>query len=88
MTTLPPPRPLSRSATCRVELGGRPILAQHHREHRARLHHRVIGLNGSGKTTLLRALVNEYPHKGTIQFHCGHDHSRAYPEAIGYVPQR
>jgi zinc transport system ATP-binding protein len=23
-----------------------------------------------------------------IQFHCGHDHSQPYPEAIGYVPQR
>ena len=45
-------------------------------------------MNGSGKTTLLRALVNEYPHRGVIQFHCGHDHSQPYPEAIGYVPQR
>src|SRR3954469_10984380 len=48
----------------------------------------LIGLNGSGKTTLLRALVREYPYRGEIRFHCGHDHSRPTPEHVGYVPQR
>ena len=84
----PPPRPLVSLRDLRVELGGNPILrgvtAGISRGNVTAL----IGLNGSGKTTLLRALVNEYPHKGTIQFHCGHDHSKPYPEAIGYVPQR
>jgi zinc transport system ATP-binding protein len=48
----------------------------------------VIGLNGSGKTTLLRALVKEVPYTGKITFHCGHDHRRASPEHVGYVPQQ
>jgi zinc transport system ATP-binding protein len=48
----------------------------------------LIGLNGSGKTTLLRALVREYPYRGEIRFHCGHDHSKPTPEHIGYVPQK
>lgn len=91
MTSLPLPtiaRPLVSLRDLRVELGGNPILrgvtAGIGRGNITAL----IGLNGSGKTTLLRALVNEYPHTGTIQFHCGHDHSKPYPEAIGYVPQR
>src|SRR3954469_12770781 len=48
----------------------------------------LIGLNGSGKTTLLRALVREYPYRGEVRFHCGHDHSKPTPEHIGYVPQK
>jgi len=48
----------------------------------------LIGLNGSGKTTLLRALVKEVPYRGTITFHCGHDHSQADPRHVGYVPQK
>jgi zinc transport system ATP-binding protein len=88
MTTLPPPRPLVSLRDLRVELGGRPILRSITAGIARGYITALIGLNGSGKTTLLRALVNEYPHKGTIQFHCGHDHSRPYPEAVGYVPQR
>ncbi len=48
----------------------------------------LIGLNGSGKTTFLRALLKEVPYTGRVKFHCGHDHSRPYPQHIGYVPQR
>lgn len=48
----------------------------------------LIGLNGSGKSTLLRALVGEFPHRGVIQFRCGHDHTHPRPEHVGYVPQR
>lgn len=48
----------------------------------------LIGLNGSGKTTLLRAILKETPYRGTIEFRCGHDHSRPTPEHVGYVPQR
>jgi zinc transport system ATP-binding protein len=48
----------------------------------------LIGLNGSGKSTLLRALVKEIPYRGTIAFHCGHDHTRPTPEHVGYVPQK
>ena len=48
----------------------------------------LIGLNGAGKSTLLRALVKEVPYSGGIVFHCGHDHTRATPEHVGYVPQK
>jgi zinc transport system ATP-binding protein len=48
----------------------------------------LIGLNGSGKTTLLRTLLKEHPFTGQIVFHCGHDHTKPWPEHIGYVPQR
>jgi zinc transport system ATP-binding protein len=88
MTTLPPARPLVSLNNLRVELGGRPILRGLTANISRGSITALIGLNGSGKTTMLRALVNEYPHTGTIQFHCGHDHSKPYPEAIGYVPQR
>jgi zinc transport system ATP-binding protein len=84
----PPVRPLVSLRDLRVELGGQPILRGVTASIARGQITALIGLNGSGKTTLLRALVNEYPHKGVIQFHCGHDHSKAYPEAIGYVPQR
>ena len=84
----PPTPPLVSLRDLRVELGGRPILRGVTANVTRGSITALIGLNGSGKTTMLRALVNEYPHKGLIQFHCGHDHSRPYPEHIGYVPQR
>lgn len=83
-----PAPPLVSLRTLSVELGGRPILRNVTADIKRGTITALIGLNGSGKTTLLRALVNEYPHKGEIKFHCGHDHSKPYPEAIGYVPQR
>jgi zinc transport system ATP-binding protein len=48
----------------------------------------LIGQNGSGKTTFLRTILKEVPYTGTIEFCCGHDHSKPMPEHIGYVPQR
>ncbi|MBY0459477.1 MAG: metal ABC transporter ATP-binding protein [Gemmataceae bacterium] len=89
--TLPPEKPAPPLVSLRnlqVELGGRPILRGVTADIARGSTTALIGLNGSGKTTLLRALVNEYPHKGEIKFHCGHDHSQPYPEAVGYVPQR
>ncbi|MCS6865402.1 MAG: metal ABC transporter ATP-binding protein [Gemmataceae bacterium] len=89
----PPPRPVATKPlvslrNVRVVLGGQPILRGVTADIARGQITALIGLNGSGKTTLLRTLVNEYPHTGTIEFHCGHDHSQPYPEAIGYVPQR
>src|SRR5215218_9114617 len=49
----------------------------------------LVGLNGSGKSTLLRTLVREVPYqRGTVRFHCGHDHTRPNPRHVGYVPQK
>jgi zinc transport system ATP-binding protein len=91
MTTAPLPvleKPLVALTNVGVALGGRPILSGVTANiSRGRIT-ALIGLNGSGKTTLLRALVNEYPHTGDVRFNCGHDHTKPYPEAIGYVPQR
>lgn len=88
MTPEAPAKPLVSLRNLSVELGGKTILRNVTADIKRGTITALLGLNGSGKTTLLRALVNEYPHKGEIKFHCGHDHSKPYPEAIGYVPQR
>ena len=92
MTPLPvvsaTPKPLVTIRDLRVELGRNPILNGVTAELLRGKVTALIGLNGSGKTTLLRALVREYPYRGEIRFHCGHDHSRPSPEHIGYVPQK
>ncbi len=72
----------------RVELGGHAILQGIDADLVRGQIAALIGLNGSGKTTLLRALVKEVPYRGQITFHCGHDHQRASPEHVGYVPQQ
>jgi zinc transport system ATP-binding protein len=71
-----------------VDLGGNPVLRGVTADVARGRITAVIGLNGSGKTTLLRALVGEFPYRGQIKFHCGHDHSRPSPEHVGYVPQK
>lgn len=85
--TAPAP-PLVSVRDLRVELGGTPILDGVSADLARGKMTALIGLNGSGKTTFLRALVREYPSRGQIRFHCGHDHSRPTPEHIGYVPQK
>jgi ABC-type Mn2+/Zn2+ transport system ATPase subunit len=73
----------------RVELGGNPVLRGVSADVARGRITALIGLNGSGKTTLLRAILKEVPlYGGRIAFHCGHDHKRATPEHVGYVPQR
>lgn len=72
----------------RVSLGGRPVLVGVNAALARGKVTALIGLNGSGKTTFLRALVREYPSRGDIRFHCGHDHSHPTPQHIGYVPQK
>lgn len=87
-----PPAPRSPSLVTihdlRVALGGVSILEGIHMDLARGRISALIGLNGSGKTTLLRALVKEVPSTGQIRFHCGHDHTGATPEYVGYVPQR
>ncbi|MBY0514247.1 MAG: metal ABC transporter ATP-binding protein [Gemmataceae bacterium] len=91
MTPLPvmtPGPPLVSIRGLRVELGGRTILDGVNANLLRGKVTALIGLNGSGKTTLLRAVVREYPFRGDIRFHCGHDHTKPTPQHIGYVPQK
>ena len=80
--------PLVTLRDLRVTLGGRPVLDGVTADILRGQVTALIGLNGSGKTTLLRALVREYPFRGEVRFHCGHDHSKPTPEHVGYVPQK
>ena len=46
----------------------------------------VIGKNGAGKSTLVKAILNEIPHEGTIEFR--DIKNNAFQDLkIGYVPQ-
>lgn len=46
----------------------------------------VIGKNGAGKSTLIKAILNEIPHEGTIEFR--DIKNKAFQDLkIGYVPQ-
>jgi zinc transport system ATP-binding protein len=86
--TAPAARPLVTIRGLRVDRGGRPVLNGVEADLARGKVTALIGLNGSGKTTLLRAMVREYPYRGDITFHCGHDHTQPTPEHIGYVPQK
>jgi zinc transport system ATP-binding protein len=80
--------PLLHIRDLEVELGGNRVLSGVNAALTRGQITALIGLNGSGKTTLLRAILNEVPYRGRIEFHCGHDHSRPMPEHVGYVPQK
>jgi zinc transport system ATP-binding protein len=71
-----------------VELGGKRILDGLNTHVGRGSITALIGLNGSGKTTMLRSILREYPYRGEIKFHCGHDHKQHRPEYVGYVPQK
>ena len=47
----------------------------------------LIGPNGAGKSTLLRALLDEVPHEGTIEFKETKTGNISNMMKIGYVPQ-
>jgi zinc transport system ATP-binding protein len=81
-------RPLVELRDVRVRLGDRDILKGVNAELMRGRITALIGLNGSGKSTLLRAIVQEIPCSGQIEFCCGHDHSQPSPEHVGYVPQK
>ena len=46
----------------------------------------IIGQNGAGKSTLVRAILNDIPHEGTIEFK-DRENGRIQKLKIGYVPQ-
>ncbi|MFM7151706.1 MAG: metal ABC transporter ATP-binding protein [Gemmataceae bacterium] len=71
-----------------VNLGGNPILRGMDANFERGQVTALIGLNGAGKTTLLRAILKEVPYTGDILFFCEHDHTKAFPRHIGYVPQK
>lgn len=80
--------PLVSIRNLQVDLGGKRILDGVTADIARGKITALIGPNGSGKTTLLRTLLREYPFRGEIEFHCGHDHQRHHPEHVGYVPQK
>ncbi|MCU6762389.1 Zinc import ATP-binding protein ZnuC [uncultured Roseburia sp.] len=47
----------------------------------------VIGKNGAGKSTLIRAILDDIPHTGTIEFK-DHKNGNMQNMRIGYVPQK
>ncbi|HIZ07110.1 MAG TPA: ATP-binding cassette domain-containing protein, partial [Candidatus Eubacterium avistercoris] len=47
----------------------------------------VIGKNGAGKSTLIRAILDDIPHTGTIEFK-DHEDGNIQKLRIGYVPQK
>lgn len=81
-------RPLLELRDIHVTLGGVSILRGIDLALERGQVHALIGLNGAGKTTILRVLVREVPFTGTVQYYCGHDHSKPTPEYVGYVPQK
>lgn len=46
----------------------------------------IIGRNGAGKSTLMKAILDELPHEGTIEFK-NMKNNRSEKLRIGYVPQ-
>ena len=46
----------------------------------------ISGQNGAGKSTLVRAILNDIPHEGTIEFK-DRENGRIQKLKIGYVPQ-
>ena len=46
----------------------------------------IIGRNGAGKSTLIRAILNDVPHSGSIEFK-DTENGRMQRMKIGYVPQ-
>ncbi|MBQ1871672.1 MAG: metal ABC transporter ATP-binding protein [Lachnospiraceae bacterium] len=47
----------------------------------------LIGKNGAGKSTLMRALLNDVPHSGTVEFK-DRENGNIRKMTIGYVPQK
>ncbi len=80
--------PLVSFHDLRVSRGGRPVLGGVSAELARGQTTALVGLNGSGKSTLLRTILGEFPYSGSIEYRCGHDHSRPRPEHVGYVPQK
>ena len=46
----------------------------------------IIGKNGAGKSTLIRAILDDIPHEGTIEFK-DRENGKIQRLKIGYVPQ-
>lgn len=69
-----------------VRLGGQVILENVNLHIHCGSIHAVIGKNGAGKSTLIRAILNDIPHEGEIEFK-DRENGRLRKLKIGYVPQ-
>lgn len=69
-----------------VRLGGQVILEDVNLHIHCGSINAIIGKNGAGKSTLARAILNDAPHTGTIEFKDRED-GRMQKLNVGYVPQ-
>ncbi|MCI8859908.1 MAG: metal ABC transporter ATP-binding protein [Lachnospiraceae bacterium] len=69
-----------------VTLGGQEILKDINLHIHCGSLNAVIGRNGAGKSTLIRAILNDIPHTGNIEFK-DRENGRIQKLKMGYVPQ-
>ncbi len=69
-----------------VTIGGQQILKDINLHIHCGSLNAVIGKNGAGKSTLIRAILNDVPHTGTIEFK-DTENGKLQRMRIGYVPQ-
>lgn len=69
-----------------VSLGGQVILEDVNLHIHCGSINAVIGKNGAGKSTLIRAVLNDVPHQGKIEFK-DRENGKIQKLKIGYVPQ-
>ena len=69
-----------------VTLGGQEILKDINLHIHCGSLNAVIGRNGAGKSTLIRAILNDIPHTGNIEFN-DRENGRIQKLKMGYVPQ-
>lgn len=69
-----------------VSLGGQVILEDINLHIHCGSINAIIGKNGAGKSTLIRAMLNDIPHEGKIEFK-DRENGKIQKLKIGYVPQ-
>lgn len=69
-----------------VSLGGQVILEDINLHIHCGSINAIIGKNGAGKSTLIRAILDDIPHEGKIEFK-DRENGRIQKLKIGYVPQ-
>ncbi len=69
-----------------VRLGGQTVLEDVNLHIHCGSLHAIIGKNGAGKSTLIRAILDDIPHEGDIEFK-NRENGKMQKLKIGYVPQ-